>query len=349
MSTNPPAENTPADNTPADNTPLIVVLGAAGFVGSAVLRELARHPVRVRAVSRRPSPVPAGARARIDVVRADLTEPGAMAAAVAGADVVIHALAFLEGASTWRIADGDPAAERVHVGLMRDLLRTLADRPATPEPPIVLFTGSVTAAGDFDKDVLDGTEPDRPKGYYERLKLEAERLLLAADAAGTVRGACLRLTTLYGYSPASTARDKGIVSTMTRRAVAGEPLTMWHDGTVRRDLLHVDDVARAFWAATGRIDALHGRHWLVGTGHGAALGDVFAQVAALVAEQTGKDPVPVTSVQPPEYAEVSDFRSVRVDSTAFRAATGWEPQVTLEEGLRWTTEFCTGGHETTVS
>ncbi|MCZ0978218.1 NAD(P)H-binding protein [Streptomyces diastatochromogenes] len=66
-----------------------MVLGAAGFVGSAVLRELARHPIRLRAVSRRHTPAH-DARADIEVVAADLTRPGQMAAAVAGADVVIH-------------------------------------------------------------------------------------------------------------------------------------------------------------------------------------------------------------------------------------------------------------------
>ncbi|MCX4591825.1 NAD-dependent epimerase/dehydratase [Streptomyces sp. NBC_01549] len=329
----------------AVKTPLVVVLGAAGFVGSAVVRELARHPVRVRAVSRRRTAVPKGARAEIEVCTADLTEPGMMAAAVADADVVIHSIAYIAGSSTWRIADGDTAAERVNVGLMRDLLEALRDRKAGGAPPIVLFTGSASAAGPSDKEVLDGTETDRPKGEYDRQKLAAERVLLAADAAGTVRGACLRLPTVFGYSPGSTTRDKGIVSTMVRRAVAGEPLTMWHDGTVRRDLLHVDDVARAFSAAIDCMDALAGQHWLLGTGHGAPLGAVFTTISELVAEQTGKDRVPVVSVDPPAHAEVRDFRSVTIDSSAFRAATGWQPRTSLEEGLSLTTSFCTSGQE----
>ncbi|MFF9118770.1 NAD-dependent epimerase/dehydratase family protein [Streptomyces massasporeus] len=327
------------------NSPLVVVLGAAGFVGSAVFRELAQHPVRIRAVSRRKSPVPKNARAEIEVVSADLTEPGQMAGAAAGADVVIHSLAYIAGASTWRIADGDTVAERVNVGLMRDLLHALRDRADSLAPPTVLFTGSVTAVGPSEKEVLDGTEPDRPKGEYERQKLAAERLLLAADTEGTVRGACLRLTTVYGYSAGSTTRDKGIVSAMARRAVAGKPLTMWHDGTVRRDLLHVDDVARAFRAAIPCMDELAGKRWLLGTGQGAPLGAVFTTVSELVAGQTGREPVPVVSVAPPEYAEVRDFRSVTIDSSAFQAATGWKPQVSLEDGLRLTTEFCSSGRE----
>ncbi|MFF0428474.1 NAD-dependent epimerase/dehydratase family protein [Streptomyces sp. NPDC004520] len=329
--------------------PLVVVLGAAGFVGSAVFRELARHPIRLRAVSRRKTPLPHDARADIEVLCADLTQPGQMAAAVAGADVVIHSLAYIAGASTWRIADGDTVAERVNVGLMRDLLRALAERSGTRQPPTVLFTGSVTAVGPTDREVLDGTEPDRPQGEYERQKLAAERLLLDADAAGTVRGACLRLTTVYGYSAGSTTRDKGIVSSMARRAVAGEPLTMWHDGTVRRDLLHVDDVARAFWDAVPRMDALAGKRWLIGTGQGAPLGPVFTRVSELVSAQTGRQPVPVVSVTPPDYAETRDFRSVIIDSSPFQAATGWKPRVSLDEGLRLTTQFCSSGREAELS
>ncbi|MGW3659657.1 NAD-dependent epimerase/dehydratase family protein [Streptomyces sp. NPDC005151] len=45
-----------------------------------------------------------------------------------------------------------------------------------------------------------------------------------------------------------------------RRAVAGEPVTMRYDGTVRRDLLHVDDVARAHSATLDRMDEPAGRH-----------------------------------------------------------------------------------------
>jgi uncharacterized protein YbjT (DUF2867 family) len=76
----------------AVNTPLVELLGATGCVGSAVLRELARRPVRIGAVARRPARVPADARARIEVRATDLTAPGAIAEAVAGADVVIHAV-----------------------------------------------------------------------------------------------------------------------------------------------------------------------------------------------------------------------------------------------------------------
>lgn len=324
-------------------SPLVVVLGAAGFVGSAVVRELSRRPVRIRAVSRRPAPVPADARADVEVRTADLTEPGAMAAAVSGADAVLHSIAYIAPRSTWRIDDGDTAAERVNVGLVRDLVTALRDsgRRGTP----VLFAGSVSAAGPSESGFYDGTQPDRPQGAYDRQKLAAERTLLAASADGVLCGASLRLPTVFGYGPGSTTRDKGIVSSMVRRAVAGDAITMWHDGTVRRDLLYVDDVARAFALGLDHIRELAGRAWVLGTGRGEPLGDVFRTVARLVAEQTGAPPVPVVSVPPPAHAEARDFASVTADPSAFREATGWSAQVPLATALHRTTAFCTAGGE----
>ncbi|MGP4087114.1 NAD-dependent epimerase/dehydratase family protein [Streptomyces sp. KR55] len=316
-------------------TPTIALLGATGFVGSAVLRELAARPVRIRAVSRRPAAVPPGARADVEVRAADLTEPGETAAAVADADAVVLATLYSSATATWRIEDGDTAAERVNVGLVRDLVDTLADRPAGPRTKVV-FTGAASQVGPTGKAVLDGTEPDRPKGPYDRQKLAAERLLLDADARGVLYGTSLRLPTVFGPGAGPTARDRGVVSAMARRALAGEPLTMWHDGTVRRDLLYIDDLARAVVAGLDHAEALAGRHWLLGTGEGRPLGPVFEQVADLVAERTGRPRVPVLSVPPPEHAEAGDFSSITIDASAFRSVTGWEPRTELGEALRRT-------------
>ncbi|UED87206.1 NAD-dependent epimerase/dehydratase family protein [Streptomyces profundus] len=316
--------------------PRVVLLGATGFVGSTILAELAREPLRVRAVARREALPPADAVADVEVRTADLTEPGAVAEAVADADVVIHSIAYIAGSSSWRIEDGDKAAERVNVDLVRDVVRALRDRPGTG----LLFVGACSQVGPSQKAVLDGSEPDEPKGEYDRQKLAAERIVLDATAAGLVRGASIRLPTVFGPSAHPETRDKGVVSLMAGRALAGQPITMWHDGTVRRDLLPVRDVARALVAALGHVDALAGRHWLLGTGVGSPLGDVFRTVAGLVAERTGKPEVPVLSVDPPEYAETTDFRDVVIDPSRFASVTGWRARTPLSEALRETVEHC---------
>ncbi|MFK0258739.1 NAD-dependent epimerase/dehydratase [Streptomyces sp. NPDC090445] len=327
----------------------VVVLGASGFIGSAVVRTLADTPgVRVRAVSRRPVRLPDRLAGRVEVVAADLTEPGALARAVAGADAVLPFTARIRGASGWRLSEDDTEAERVNVGLIRDLVAVLADRPSdsdsdsTRRPPVVVFPGSNTQVGRVAVERIDGSEPDRPEGVYDRQKHAAESLLKEAAEAGLARAVSLRLPPVYG-PPAPTAEDRGVVSTMIRRALAGEPLTMWHDGTVRRDLLYVDDAARAFAAALAHADALNGRHYLIGTGRAQPLGEVFRAVARAVSRSTGADPVPVVSVAPPPHADATDFRSLEVDPSAFATTTGWQARTPLDEALERTVAAVAAG------
>ncbi|GLZ36485.1 NAD-dependent epimerase/dehydratase family protein [Actinokineospora sp. NBRC 105648] len=309
----------------------VVVLGASGFIGSGITRALARADVSLRVVARRPTPAPA----HVEVRAADLTD--GVAEHVADADAVVHLAAYTDGG--WRVADGDTVAERVNVGLVADLVDALRGRPS---PPVVLFAGTETQVGLTERVRIDGSEPDNPRSAYTRQKLAAENLLKDATAEGVLRGVSLRLPTVYGQGPETTARDKGVVALMVRKAFADEPLTMWHDGTVRRDFVYIDDVTAAFVSALDNADALAGKHYVLGSGVGEPLGKVFAEIAARVSATTGRPPVPVVSVPPPGHAEPTDLKSVEVDASAFRAVTGWEPRVPLTEGIRRTVASIAG-------
>jgi nucleoside-diphosphate-sugar epimerase len=313
--------------------PLVTVLGASGFIGSAVTTALAARPIRLRLVARRPSVVPGGGTAEAEVLAADLTDSGELARAVAGADAVVHLIAHITGPATWRVADGDHLGERINLGVLLDLLDVLKARPCGGRPPVLVFAGSASQMCAPTAQRLDGTEPDEPVTTYGRQKLAAERALKAATGDGVVRGVILRLPTVFGQSPGSPACDRGVVATMVRRALAGQALTMWNDGSIERDLLSVDDAARAFVAALDHADALAGRHWLVGTGQRTRLADLFRVIADLVGAVTGRPPVPLVSVPPPSEATVTDFQSYEIDSSAFRAATGWRPRADLADAL----------------
>ncbi|CCH33139.1 NDP-4-keto-6-deoxyhexose 4-ketoreductase [Saccharothrix espanaensis DSM 44229] len=310
----------------------MTVLGASGLVGTAVTRELADRPVRLRLVGRRATAVPRGALAEIDVRQVDLREPGAVAAAVDGADVVIHLVAQISGASTWRVAATDPVAERVNVGLVHDIVEALR-RQRPEKPPLVLLAGSMSQVGRATSARIDGSEPDRPLTTYDLQKMAAERAITAADAEGVLRGATLRLATLYSGGLDATDLDRGVVSAMMRRAFAGQPLTMWHDGTVNRDLLCVDDAARAFVAALDAPEAVTGGSWLIGTSVATSIAELFTTISKVVAATTGDQPVPVLSVPPAEHSVPTDLLDFVVDPSAFRRATGWVPRVALLDGL----------------
>jgi dTDP-4-keto-6-deoxy-L-hexose 4-reductase len=287
--------------------PLVVVLGASGFIGSAVVSELTRRSVRVRAVSRDQGFSLAG----VEFTRVDLADKGAVGRVVADADAVIHLAAHIGGEKSWRSAD--VSAARVNVGLMRDLVHAVQDHAP------VVFASTLQA------EYLHG----RSAGEYVTQKVAAEEIM----RNGLPRGIALRLPTVYGQSPLSGSLGRGVIWALALMAVAGDPITMWHDGSVERDLLHVTDAARAFTAALTCADDLAGRPWAIGTGLQRRLGDVFSTLAGIVADRTGHPPVPVVTVPPPDYAESHDLESAAVDCSAFPAVTGWQPQVALPAGL----------------
>ncbi|MGW0809541.1 NAD-dependent epimerase/dehydratase [Nonomuraea sp. NPDC002799] len=321
--------------------PLITVLGASGLLGTAITRELAARPVRLRLVGRRPVVVPPRPHAEVEVRALDLTAGDAVAAAAQGADVVIHLVAHMGKASTWRAAAADPTAERVNLGLVHDLVHAVrAQRRA--RPPVVLFAGSVSQAGRSASARLDGSEPDEPLTAYDRHKLAAERAVAAATAEGLIKGSTLRLATLYSRGTDPVALDRGVVSVMMRRAFAGQPLTMWHDGSTKRDLLCVDDAASAFVTALDQAEVVAGGHWVIGTGQATSVADLFALIAKVVATRSGRPPAPVVSVPPADHSMPTDVLDFVAEPAAFHRATGWTPRVPLLEGL----EAAAEAHET---
>ncbi|WP_166354546.1 NAD-dependent epimerase/dehydratase family protein [Phytoactinopolyspora limicola] len=300
------------------NRPRVVVLGASGPVGSAVAGALASRGIALRLVARRPCPPPRGAAA--DVRAVDLTAPGALAGAVADVDAVVHLVAYTTDARSWRIALDDPAGYRVNVELVDELVTVLG----RTRPAATVVLASTTA------------HTDAPASAYVQQKMHAEDLLMAATRAGVLRGMVVRLPTIYGLCPGERIRDRGVVATVARRALAGAPITMWTDGRVDRHFLHRRDVGAAFSASLRHAGALVGGCWSLGADESTPLAEVFYAIADLAATHTGKPPVPVIRVEPPTGAVAEDLVGVAVDSSAFRTVTGWSPQVPLREGLRRT-------------
>ncbi|KWT63849.1 oxidoreductase [Streptomyces albus subsp. albus] len=318
--------------TESPATPLVVVLGASGLLGTAVIRELAHRPLRLRLVGRRPITIPLKHRAEVEVIQVDLTTPGAVARAVTGADAVLHLVAHVAGSASWRVSSNDALAERVNLGLLLDVIDALRAQ-CRSVPPVVVFSGSMSQTGRFTAERITESTPDQPLTTYDRQKMDAELALKAATADGLLRGTTLRLATLFGQGRDALVLDRGLVSVMMRRAFADQPLTMWHDGSVTRDLVCIDDAARAVVAAYDRADRLAGRHWLVGTGRATTVGELFARISLAVAEATGRPPVPVTSVPPPSVSSPTDFLDFVIDPSAFQEACGWRPRIRWEDAV----------------
>ena len=289
-----------------------VVLGGTGYVGSAVAAAFAGNTRsgQVVAVGRRARPAGGPVRS----VSRDLSVPGTAADLVTGAGVVVHLVAPSDPTTSWR-SGGDGAELR----LLTEVLDAARGTAPDAAPPVVLVASTIPPSGASADERSD----------HERRKQALEDILLSAAQDGQVRTAALRLSTVYGWGAGGAGR--GLVASLARRALRGEPLTVWRGAEVQRNLIHVDDVATAFVRAAAQAES-GGAVWSVGGVDQLTVGEIAHLVADHAAAVTGRL-VPVESVPPPSWAVPADFRDVLVDPVPFGRATGWRPAVPLDRGV----------------
>jgi UDP-glucose 4-epimerase len=216
-----------------------LVTGAGGFLGSAMVRGLlaAGHRVRATSLSRSCHPL------AFQVVRADLRQPNVWEKLLEGVDWVFH-FAAQTGHSK---ATSDPEGDRaINVAPILSLAQYCRDYGARPT---IFFAGTITQAGVPQRLPLDETHEDRPVTIYDQHKLAAERGLLKLSRSLNLPVVSLRLPTLYGPGPDISAPDRGVINSMTRKAMRGLPLTLYRNGDWSREFLFIDDAVDAFLRA----------------------------------------------------------------------------------------------------
>jgi dTDP-glucose 4,6-dehydratase len=128
------------------------------------------------------------------------------------------------------------------------------------------------------------------------------------------------------YGPRMRPHDGRAIPTFIRQARASEPLTVFGDGSQTRSFCYVDDLVRGLVAL-----AASGEHLPVNIGNPGEY--TLLELAQKVLEATGSASEIVFEALP-----VDDPKVRQPDITRARQLLGWEPQVSLEEGLRRTLE-----------
>ena len=160
-----------------------------------------------------------------------------------------------------------------------------------------------------------------------------ERYHLLYDEVYGIRASSLRLTNTYGPHLLMKHDRQGFITTFIRLALAGKPIKVFGDGSQLRDFTYVSDAVDAFLAA-GVTDATFAHALNVGGQEPVSL----LEVAQLCQELAGAGGTTETAPWPPEREKI-DIGSIYVSHERFTAATGWEPEVGLREGLERTIAF----------
>ena len=310
----------------------IVVTGASGYLASNLIQALRQIDCRITRVSRRSElPKENSCRAALDHICGNVADAALWLRLANDAEIIFHFAAQ----TSVPVAEQDPRGDwRVNVAPVQQLL---AACQAIGRAPAVLLAGTVTQAGIADQLPVNEDLPDRPITVYDRHKCAAEQLLEEHAKQGHVGGTTLRLANVYGPGPQSSSGDRGVLNLMIRRALGGEPLTIYGKGDWLRDYVFVDDVVDAFLRAGSSMDQVSGKHFVIGSGHGHTFTEAMGLVADRVTRRTGKR-VEVRHVDPPQPLHPIEQRPFVADSSHFMKAASWQAQVTLSDGIDRTIE-----------
>ena len=307
-----------------------VITGARGYIGRALAKSLAAQGHVLRLVSR--SEVVSGydrPGAMVEHVQADLCKEGNWLTVLEGAQAIIH----LSARTDLKAAEADPATDYVlNVEPVRALIRA-AERCGTAIS--VIFASSTSIAGGSHLNPVNEATADSPCSVYDRHKLECEMILRDATLRGVLRACSLRLGTVYGYGDGvgSINANRGVLNAMIRRAIDGQPLTVYGDGCPVRDFTHVDDICNAFRLAVADPHICAGRHYIVATGRGHTLVEAFRCVAQEAYHVTGRE-VEVCHVPEPPNLHPIERGNFIGDASAFQKLTGWRAEFDLQSGIR---------------
>ena len=287
----------------------VVILGHTGYIGSHLVRRFAERSPGIEVAGH-------------SLPRIDLTT-------VEGADMLrgrlgAGTLLIVCAAIKKQLGDTRETLQK-NLAIVMNLCRVLED---TPVDRCVFFSSAAVYGEDIQNTNITEATPVCPTSYYGIGKFTAERLLAKSFAARP--GALLMLRPALVYGPNESGvfyGPSGFLATARER----KPITLWGDGTERREFVFIDDLSAAvhdlsLGSASGVLNVVTGRS------------RTFVDALGIVRELTG-DQFEVTS-RPRSKAQVDhgfDNRRLLECLPGFAFTS-------LEDGMRRTFEAATTGH-----
>lgn len=302
----------------------VLVTGGAGFIGSHVVEALVQHGAKVAVVddlsrgerSNLPRDVPLY---QVGIESAAFDE----VFAEVRPEYVIHQAAQVEV----RRSIEDPAADaRINIlGSIR--LLECCRRFGVKK---VVYASSAAVYGDPLRLPVDEEHPILATSAYGVSKHTVEHYLYVYRALYGIDFAALRYANVYGPRQ-DPSGDGGVVAIFAHRMVRDEPVTIYGDGEQTRDLVYVEDVARANLLALTRGE---GAIVNVSCGRETSVNTLFQMLKEAIGSRSRAEHAPE---RPGEIR-----RSCLANHRAWELL-GWRPAVSLEEGLERTVAHARSG------
>jgi UDP-glucose 4-epimerase len=309
----------------------ILITGGLGFIGANLCRQLADLGAKVTAVD---SLLPdyggnlanlAGYEDRVRINIADV-RGHAMEYLVREQDVLFN----LAGQVSHIDSMNDPYTD-LEINCRSQLWILEAVRKRNPEIKVV-YAGTRQIYGKPQRLPVDENHPLNPTDVNGINKISGELYHLVYHSVYGIRSSSLRLTNTYGPRQLIRHNRQGFIGWFIRKALLGETIEIFGDGSQRRDFDYVDDVVDAFLRA-GAMDAADGQVFNLG---GADPVSLLTLVQRLI-EVAGRGDYRLVPF--PDERKRIDIGDFYADASKISETLGWRSRVNLREGLERTLEY----------
>jgi dTDP-glucose 4,6-dehydratase len=307
----------------------VLVTGAGGFIGSHLVEELVKRNARVRAFVRYNSrgtrgfldDLPPQTQERIEVVAGDLRDANAVAGAAREVSVIFHLGALIAIPYSYL-----HPREVVETNVLGTLNVLAAAREHGVERVVHTSTSEVYGTAQYVP--IDEKHPLVGQSPYSASKIAADQLAESFHRSYSLPVLTVRPFNTYG--PRQSAR--AVIPAIISQAITAERIFLGATHPTR-DLLFVKDTVRGFVELAG-CDAAVGQVVNLGSGREVSVRDLCEKIVALVGR-----PVEIVFDATRLRPERSEVERLLADNRRATELAGWEPQVSLEEGLRATIDW----------
>jgi UDP-glucose 4-epimerase len=301
----------------------VLVTGGAGFIGSNLVRALLEQGDDVRVLDN----FSTGARANlagldVEVVEGELRSYERVHNAVRGTEVVFHLGAL---GSVPRSVQDPLTSSAVNVEGTLNVLLAARDEGIRR----VVFASSSSVYGNQPQLPLHESMAPDPISPYGVAKLAAERYCVSFSRVyHSFETVVLRYFNVFGPRQDPTSQYAAVVPLFITSIGAGEPVTIFDDGAQSRDFTYIDNVVAANLLAAD-ASGVSGRIFNVSAGVPASVNEMADAIGRLLGKPVERRHLP---------PRPGDLRDSWADVGEARSVLGFEPTVSLEEGLQRTIE-----------
>lgn len=307
----------------------VLVTGAAGFIGSHLAEALVRVGADVSALVRYGSAgstgflaeAPDDIAASIRIVRGDVTDLDSVCSATAGQEIILHLAALIAIPYSYE-------APRSYLRTNAEGTLNVLEAARRAGVQRLVHTSTSEVYGSARYVPIDEAHPLQAQSPYAASKTAADMLAQSWHCSFGVPVVTIRPFNTYG--PRQSPR--AVIPATILQALWSDGVRLGATAPVR-DMTFVSDTVRGFLLAAC-TPGLEGSTFNLGTGVGHSIGDIAQRILALTG-RTGTIALDPQRLRP----AASEVDRLLSSHAAFTAASGWRPDVGLDEGLQRTIDW----------